>query len=313
MKSLKLLLLSTPIGALGTGTGGGVELTLQNLADEMARRNHQVKVVAPLGSQLVHTSNAIPGSVSLATLAGEAPLPAQHQPRAADICLPANSVLANMWDYAQQHQSEHDLIINFAYDWLPLYLTPFFSTPVAHFISMGSCSIAMDERVTSVAAAFPHNLAFYTQAQAATFQLSAPPRCLGSAVDLSRYQFCQRPEPYLIFLGRLAPEKGLEDAVSAANITQIPLKILGKMENKAYWQQVCQAYPNAPIEYLGFLPTDAMQQVLRKSRALLMPHKWIEAFGNVAIEALACGVPVIAYRRGGPSEIVRHGDRKSVV
>jgi UDP-glucose:tetrahydrobiopterin glucosyltransferase len=108
-------------------------------------------------------------------------------------------------------------------------------------------------------------------------------------------------------MGRTSPEKGLEDAIAAAQATQTPLKILGKLENRDYWNHLLASYPEAPLEYLGFLETRELQAAIRTCRALLMTPKWVEAFGNVAIEALACGVPVIAYRRGGPTEIVRHG------
>jgi UDP-glucose:tetrahydrobiopterin glucosyltransferase len=294
---MKLLFVSTPVGLLGSGLGGGVELSLYNIAQEMIRRGHQLQIVAPVGS----TWNDLP----LVQIPGNLQIIAQSQERTTPITMPENSLLANMWDYARQVQDDYDLIVNFAYDWLPFYLTPFFHRAIAHLVSMGSLSNALDQIIKQLVKQFPGTIGFHTQTQAATFALEQECPYLSNGIDLSLYDFCSEPKQQLAWVGRIAPEKGLEDAVAASQTTNIPLKIMGKIQDELYWQKICQDYPDAPLEYLGFLSTHQMQQVMRECRALLMTPHWVEAFGNVTIESLACGVPVISYRRGGPAEIIQ--------
>jgi UDP-glucose:tetrahydrobiopterin glucosyltransferase len=296
---LKLLFISTPLGPLGSGLGGGVELTLTNIAQEMIRRGRQVEVIAPQDSFVE--------GIPIQQISGNPPISAQNQARDTPIILPVNGVLGNMWTRAYQSQSSYDILLNFAYDWLPFYLTPFFPKPLAHLVSMGSLTDAMDLCIRQVFQSHPHLLAFHTQAQASTFGIE-PARCLTNGLDLSLYDFSPTAGEACAWVGRISPEKALEDALEAVKIMGIPLKIFGKITDQAYWERLQATYRDVPMEYQGFLPTALLQKELGSCRALLMTHRWVEAFGNVVIEALACGVPVITYRRGGPGEIVRSGE-----
>jgi len=127
-------------------------------------------------------------------------------------------------------------------------------------------------------------------------------------IDLEdNYIFQDSVEGPLAWVGRVAPEKGLEDAVYVANQLGEKLKVWGFIEDEMYASKIEKSFPQGAIDWMGFLSTDELQKELGKCRGLLNTPKWNEAYGNVIVEALACGVPVVAYKRGGPSEIIQHG------
>ena len=276
-------------------------MTLHNLIFGLAQAGHHVEVVAPSGSlhvgELVHQVDGVPQMSS------------QMRGREAPVELPADSVLANMWSRAADLQEQFDIIVNLAYDWLPLYLTRHFRTPVVHLVSMGSLNDVMDAAFSELAQRFPGRLAVHSKAQADTFDDPSIFQVLGNGIVTERYdlQISLWPQAALGFVGRLSPEKGLEDVAELSSRTGRPVRVWGVLQDEEYWNRVVADHPDARLEYQGFVPTDQLQAELGECAALVMTPKWVEAFGNVAVEAMATGVPVITYGRGGPAEIVVDG------
>lgn len=302
---MRVLVVSTPVGALGSGRGGGVEHTAGMILAGLLGCGHGVTVLAAEGSRL-------PLGCAAARLWMEPGVDQpswQHRPRDTAVEIPADALLPRLWRRALERQDEFDVILNLAYDWLPFWLTRCSLTPLCHLVSMGSVAVVMDEAIESVALWRPQRLAFHTAAQAADFRLPGPPRLVGNGFDLDRYLPLPAAavEPALAWAGRISPEKGLEDAALVAARLSLPLRVWGLREDAAYAASVERSVPPGTIEWLGFQPTDIFQAGLARCRVFLNTPKWNEAFGNVVVEAMACGVPVAAYARGGPGELVVEG------
>ena len=123
---------------------------------------------------------------------------------------------------------------------------------------------------------------------------------------------CQEePEDYLAFLGRVSEEKRLDLAIEIARRAGLPLRIAAKVDraDADYYEEVIRPLLRQPgVEFLGEIGEEEKQDFLGHARALLFPIDWPEPFGLVLIEAIACGTPVIAFRRGSVPEVLDHGE-----
>jgi len=124
------------------------------------------------------------------------------------------------------------------------------------------------------------------------------------------YRFRERPGRYFAFLGRISPEKRVDRAIEIAARIGMPLKIAAKVDSvdREYFSERIEPLLRAPhVEYVGEIGEGEKDDLLGNAYALLFPIDWPEPFGLVMIEALACGTPVIAYRRGSVPEVLDDG------
>jgi glycosyltransferase involved in cell wall biosynthesis len=120
----------------------------------------------------------------------------------------------------------------------------------------------------------------------------------------------ENPSNYILFLGRLCPEKRPDRAIEIAQRAGIPLKIAAKVDplDRNYFSNVIEPLLNGPsVEYIGEVNDQQKQQLIGNALALIHPIEFPEPFGLVMIEAMACGTPTVAFRTGSIPEVIDHG------
>lgn len=131
-----------------------------------------------------------------------------------------------------------------------------------------------------------------------------------NGIDTSRYKFNNKPDDYLVFLGRIHPHKGPEYAIEIAKKSGRRLIIAAKIdpyERHYYEDEVRPLIDNKRIKFIGEVNHSQKVKLLKKAYAMIAPIQWDEPFGLTTIESLACGTPVVAIKRGSMREIIKDG------
>ena len=133
-------------------------------------------------------------------------------------------------------------------------------------------------------------------------------------IDVAQFPFSNSGGKYLLFFGRIHPEKGVHEAIQVARRVEMKLLIAGIIQDQVYFQKFVEPYiDGTTVEYLGAIGPDRRPRVLGQALALLHLISFDEPFGLSVVESMACGTPVIAFGRGSMPEIIGHGETGYIV
>jgi glycosyltransferase involved in cell wall biosynthesis len=136
------------------------------------------------------------------------------------------------------------------------------------------------------------------------------PHVIHHGLDLTKYHFEEKKQPYAAFLGRICPIKGTHNAIAIAKRAGIPLKIAGEVQPifRDYFEKEIRPHLDGRnVEFVGEADLALKNELLSHATALLFPIEWQEPFGLAMIESMACGTPVIAFPGGAVEEVIDDG------
>lgn len=268
---------------------GGTERVVSNLVEELVRQGHEVTLFASGDSRT--SATLVPASPRALRLSGSHDMVAPH-------VVMLEEVLKRADEFDVVHFHIAPLHFSIARRCLEAHVTtlhgrldlPELGPLYREFSDVPCVSISDAQRLP-----LPH--AHWV----ATIPHGLPPGLL---------PFSAQPGSYFAFLGRISPEKRVDHAIAIARACGVPLRIAAKVDpaDTDYFEREIRPLLADPlVEYVGEIGDADKGPFLAHAKALLFPIDWPEPFGLVMIEALACGTPVIAFRRGSVPEVIEEG------
>jgi glycosyltransferase involved in cell wall biosynthesis len=286
---LRVAMLAPPWIPVPAPGYGGVESVVSTLTEALVRRGHEV------------TLYCAPGSVSRAKVVT---LLDESHPDEIERSLYEVDHVAQAFDAIDINRDRFDIVHDHC-GFTALAMASRIDTPIVH---------TLHGPFTAETAAFyarhGHKAALVGISRA---QLSSAPPGLGpigsipNPIDLRAWPLQERKSDYLLWIGRMTPEKGPHRAIAAARAVDVPLVLAGVIQpgQQAFFdREVAPHIDGERVRFVGEVGGAAKRSLFGRARGLLMPIRWNEPFGMVMVEALACGTPVIAFREGAARELI---------
>jgi glycosyltransferase involved in cell wall biosynthesis len=194
-----------------------------------------------------------------------------------------------------------DLIHNH-FDFLPLTYSKLIVTPMVTTIHGFS-----SEKIVRVYQKYNENNHYVSISDANRHPDLRYAATVYNGLDSRLFTFEQTPDQYLLFFGRLHPDKGIAEAIEIAKKSHRKLIIAGIIQDENYFKSAVEPHLNEQVVFLGAAGPAQRDDLLKNAYALLHPISFAEPFGLSVAEAMFCGTPVIAFNKGAMPELINHG------
>lgn len=206
-----------------------------------------------------------------------------------------------------EHANEFDIIHN-NYDFLPLSYSGLIKTPMITTIHGFS-----SPKIIPVYKKYNETTDYVSISNADRCTDLDYIRTVYHGIDIENFTVNSEQGDYLVYFGRICPDKGTSEAIQVAKKAKMKLIIAGIIQDKTYYEEYVKPFLNDDITYIGCANPEQRDSILRNAYALLHPINFSEPFGLSVVESMACGTPVIAFKRGSMSEIIEDGKNGFIV
>ena len=285
---------------------GGIERIVSMLTEELVRRGHEV------------TLFAAPGSATSTKLISVFDKPLSE----------ANIAWSNpIWNlrnlstaYEAADKGKFD-IIHCHLDLWALFFQNLVKVPSVHTMHnplyRTNADATKDDRLRLFTEeAHRTNIVFISESARKLAMVELPKsRVIYNGIDFGHFRFNKKGGEHFIWIARMNKHKGVENAIAAAEKLDVKLLLAGRIDptQQEYFEKIIKPHLNEKIQYVGELKDNELSDFYGTAKALLYPIEWEEPFGLVVAEAMACGTPVIAYRRGSMEELIKDGGSGFVI